>query len=87
MLYTAWYKKPGGFIWHKVKNVEGDTTMESEEGRPMPVRVLFLSNKIRLEIPMTCLIKFSKERFYDIQANMESEAGQEIRTKTGSKPS
>jgi len=86
MTYTVWYKKPGGFIWHKVKNVEGDSTMESEKGRAMPVRVLFLSNKIRLEIPMTCLIKFSKERFYDIQGNMERESGQKIGVK-GPKPS
>lgn len=78
MLYTAWYKNPRGFIWHKVKNVEGDTTMESEKGRPMPVRVLFLSNKIRLEVPMTCLIKFSKERFYDIEKSMSKESGQRI---------
>ena len=78
MLYTVWYKKPGGFIWHKVKGIEGDTTMESEKGQPLPVRVLFLSNKTRLEIPMTCVIKFSKERFYDIQAAMEKESGQRI---------
>lgn len=80
MLYTVRYKKPGGFIWHKVKNVEGDTII-SEKGRALPVRVLFLTDKTRLEIPMTCLIKFSKKRFYDIQANMEKEASQKVITK------
>ena len=78
MLYTVWYKKPGGFLWHKVKNIEGDSTMESEKGQALPVRVLFLSNKTRLEIPMTCFIKFSKERFYDIEQNMSKESGQKI---------
>lgn len=81
MLYTIWYKKPGTFFWHKLKNVEGDTTMESEKHQALPVRVLYLSDKTRLEIPMSCIIKFSKERFYDIQVNMEKEALQKIKTK------
>ena len=81
MTYKVWYKKPGGFVWHKVKNVEGDTTMESKGGNAMPMRVLFLLDKTRLEIPMICLIKFSKERFYDIQADMEKESGQAVKTK------
>ena len=81
MLYTVWYKKPGRIFWHKVKDVEGDAIVETEKGWGLPVRALFLANKIRLEIPMSCLIKFSKERFYDIQVNMEREAGQKITTK------
>lgn len=81
MFYTVYYKKPGALFWHKVKNVEGDTTLESEKGHVSPMRVLLLSDKTRLEVPMTCLVKFSKERFFDIQANMEREAGQKIMTK------
>lgn len=87
MFYTVYYKKPGGFFWHKIKDVEGDTTLESEKGNVSPMRVLLLSDKTRLEVPMTCLIKFSKERFFDIQADMEKEAGQAIKIKPGSKPS
>ncbi len=71
MNYTVHYKKPHGLIWHRVKNVEGDTLMEDAKKNNMPVRVILLANKTRLEIPITCLIKFSKERFFDIQANME----------------
>lgn len=85
MLYKIWYKKPRGIIWHKVKNVEADTIIETDKGSALPVRVFFLSDKTRLEIPMTCIIKFSKERFFDIQNTMESEAGQEIRIKSESK--
>ena len=81
MLYKAWYKKPGGIFWHKVKKVEGDTIIETKNGNPLPVRVLFLSDKSRIEIPMSSIIKFSKGRFYDIEANMETETGQKIRTK------
>lgn len=81
MLYTIWYKKPGGLFWRKMKNVEADTIIETDKGQALPVRVLFLSDKTRLEIPMTCLIKFSRERFYDIQANLEREAVQKIKTK------
>ena len=80
MLYTVWYKKPHGLFWHKVKNVEGDTTIESLKGQALPVRVLLLANKTRLEIPMTCIIKFDKQRFYDIQDNMEKESKQKIKT-------
>lgn len=85
MTYTVYYKKPGGFFWHKVKNVKGDTIIESDKGHALPVRVLFLSDETRLEIPMTCLIKYSPERFYDIQASMEGESGQAIRTKKGNR--
>jgi len=76
MNYSVWYKKPHGLIWHKVKNVEGDTIMEDVKGKSLPMRVLLLANKTRLEIPMTCLIKFSKERFFDIQENIRNESGQ-----------
>jgi len=81
MTYTVYYKKPGGFLWHKIKNVEGDTIIDTDKGQALPVRVLLLADKTRLEIPMTCLIKFSRERFFDIQNNMEREAGQKIKTK------
>lgn len=81
MLYTVWYKKPGAIFWHKIKDVEGDTIIETTKGQPLPVRAIFLVNKVRLEIPMNCIIKFSKERFYDVKANLEKEAGQQIKTK------
>ena len=81
MLYTVWYKKPGRIFWHKIKDVEGDVIIETGKGQALPVRALFLVDKTRLEIPMSCIVKFSRERFYDIQANMEKEAGQKIETK------
>ncbi|MBA7547195.1 hypothetical protein ES705_39601 [subsurface metagenome] len=81
MLYTVWYKKPGRIFWHKIKDVEGDTIIETAKGQALPVRAIFLVNKIRLEIPMDCIIKFSKERFYDVQANLGREAGQKTQTK------
>lgn len=77
MLYTVWYKKPGRIFWHKIKDVEGDTIIESERGHALPVRAIFLVNKIRLEIPMSCVVKFSKERYYDLEAIREKEAAQE----------
>lgn len=81
MLYTVWYKKPGRIFWHKIKDVEGDTIIETAKGQTLPVRAIFLVNKIRLEIPMDCIIKFSKERFYDVQSNLDREAGQQRKTK------
>jgi len=81
MLYTVWYKKPGRIFWHKVKDVEGDAIIDTAKGQVLPVRAFFLANKIRLEIPIDCVIKFSKERFYSVQANLDREAGQKISTK------
>ena len=79
MKYVVWYKSPGFLSrWKKVKGVTGDTIIETEKKQAMPVRVLFLENKERLEIPMSFLIRFSKERFFDIQVNMKKEAGQDI---------
>lgn len=76
MLYTVWYKKPGGIFWHKIKDVEGDTIITSGRGIPVPVRAFFLVNKIRIEIPMSCVVKFSKERYYNVQVELEKEAAQ-----------
>lgn len=81
MVYTVYYKKPNGLIWHRIKNVEGDTIFEDSKGKTMPIRVLFLADKTRIEIPMTFLMKFSKERFFDVQEKMAKESGQEIKTR------
>ena len=79
MKYVIWYKSPGLFSgWKKVKGVTGDTIIETDNKQAMPVRVLFLENRERLEIPMSFLIRFSKERFFDIQASMEKQAGQNL---------
>lgn len=85
MLYDVYYKKPDGLIWHKIKNVEGDTIIESANGMVLPARVLFLADKTRIEIPMTFLIKFSKERFFDVEENMEKESGQKVKIDKKSK--
>jgi len=84
MKYVVWYKSPGLFSrWKKVKGVTGDTIIETEKKQAMPVRVFFLENRERLEIPMSFLIRFSKERFYDIKDQMGQEAGQTLPTKKG----
>lgn len=72
MLYDVYYKKPGAIFWHKIKDVEGDSIIETGTGVPLPARAFFLVNKIRVEIPMNCIFKFSKERYYDIQANLDT---------------
>jgi len=74
MTYTIWYKRY--FFWHKIENVEGDTIIETDDKKSYPVRVFFLANKDRLEIPMEkYIIKFSKERFYSIDKNIKDTAG------------
>lgn len=69
MTYTVWYRK--NIFWKRVKNVEADDAYETDKG-PLPVRVLYLENKTRLEIPMSCLIRFSRARYDDIRAQEEA---------------
>lgn len=83
MLYTVRFKKPRALFWKKIKNVEGDTILRDDSPRigtnqPFNVRVLFLADKSRIEIPMNCIIKFSKERHFDIKDEMEKELGQKV---------
>lgn len=83
MEYTVWYKFPREIRWHKIKHVVGDTVMRDDTpevgtNQPFNVRVLFLSDKTRIEIPMSYIIKFSKERHFDIKGQMEKESGQTI---------
>ena len=68
MTYTVWYKRY--FFWKRVRRVEADDAYETDKAA-LPVRVLYLANKTRLEIPMSCLIKFSRERYDDAQAQKE----------------
>lgn len=81
MVYTVKYKSPGGLFWHSVKNVEGDTFYFTPNGTPMPVRVLLLADKSRIEIPMTWAIRFGRERFMDIKQTMSQQAGHDIPVK------
>lgn len=78
MLYKVYYKKPHGFFWHKFKKVKGDTIYEDVRGIPQSVRVIVCEDETRYEIPMNCFFKFSKERHYSIQKNMEKETGKRM---------
>lgn len=81
MKYTVKYKK--WLFWHTIKNVKGDTILRDEAGTnaPFDIRVLFLEDKSRIEIPMKYIMKFSKERFYLIKDRMSEAAGKEISIK------
>ena len=78
MNYSVKFKTPQGLFYHTIRDVTGDTIIETDKGQALPVRVFFLADKSRVEIPMSCIIRFSKERFFDIQAHMSAEAGQNI---------
>ena len=83
MEYSVKYKKSNGLFWRKIKGLIGDCIYQAPNGEVLPVRVLFLKDRSRIEIPMTdFILVFSKERFYDIQEQMEAEAGQKISIKT-----
>lgn len=45
------------------------------------VRVLYIENKKRLEIPMSCEIEFFSDRFDSIKEKAENEVGQKISIK------
>ena len=80
MKYVVSYKKPEQFWWRRIRNVVGDTILEHNQS-VLPMRVLFLADNVRIEIPMDCIIRYSKERFYSIKDQMEQEAGQTLPVK------
>jgi hypothetical protein len=80
MFYEVSYKKPGAMFWKRIKNVEGDLLLADDRpdgsNQPLPVRVLILADKTRIELPMNgVIIKFSPQRFYDSVKRAESETG------------
>jgi hypothetical protein len=77
MKWIVFYKTPKALFWRKIKNVEGDLLDPEMPG----IRVILCADGTRWEIPATCVFRFSKERFLDIQAQMSKEAGQQIKVK------
>jgi hypothetical protein len=71
MSYIVKFREPKSKAWEVVEDVIADDIM-SFEGIPLPVRVLLFKDKTRLEIPMTCIIEFSKERGLDIEKAKEN---------------
>ena len=80
MTFTVYYKKPRGIFWHKIKRVKGDSIYTDRQNNPQSVRTVICEDETRYEIPMTYLIKFSKERWLIVKKEMEREASQEIQT-------
>lgn len=74
MLYTVKYRKPRWFLWRKLKRVKGDGIIETYNSR-----FFILEDETRIEIPMTFMFQFSKERFMGIKNQMESETGQNLK--------
>ena len=85
MLYKVKYKKPGALFWSTVRKVIGDSSMESPGGAGLPSRVLLLEDNTRMEIPMTCVIKFSKEREEGLVKQSQAIAEAEAMKKEGAK--
>ena len=87
MLYTVFYRFPGDKKWEEIHDVEGDSLLEGDRkglpGHPpaFPVRVVFQKDHTRWEIPMSCLIRFSPERFDTIKKDMENRSGQTMKIK------
>jgi hypothetical protein len=80
MLYEVSYKKPGAMFWKKIKNVEGDLLLADDRpggsNQPLPVRVIILADKTRIELPMNgVILRFSPARFMDSMKRAEAETG------------
>ncbi len=79
MEYTVKYKHRSHWFWRTVKSVKGD--MIATDVGSEPVRVLFLKDESRIEIPSKDTeFRFSHERFMVIKKNMEKQANQPIIT-------
>jgi hypothetical protein len=84
MLYTVYFKMPGAKKWEEINDVEGDTLLVGDPNGPpgsFPVRVIYQKDHTRWEIPMSCLIRFSPERFDSIKKDMENRSGQTMKIK------
>lgn len=74
MTYTVKYKR--WFFWRTLKGVRGDGLVENNKAR-----FFVLDDESRVEVPVSAVFWFSKERYISIKKKMESEAGQPIITK------
>ena len=86
MNYTVKYKRPGALFWRTIKDVEGDLVFCDDRpggsNMALPVRVLILRDKTRIELPLTSvMLKFSPARFYDTVRRVEAETGQDVKIK------
>jgi len=77
MTYTVYYKGPRQIFWHKIRRVEGDVS----QAEPLRTRVILREDGTRYELPETYALRFSRERFLDIQQKMSKEAGTKIEVK------
>ena len=77
---VLWVEKVSGKI--EMKKV-GDKFVENripeKYGKEyFPVRVLYLSDNTRIELPMSCVITFSPSRFEGVRNNAEKTTGQKL---------
>lgn len=81
MIYTVKYKLQNQWFWRNLKKVKGDI---SADINGIALRVFILEDESRVEVPVHgTSFSFSKERFFVIKRNMESEARQPIQVNQG----
>jgi hypothetical protein len=87
MLYTVYYKRPLWPFWKKIKNVKGDNILfrdSIQDPHALPIRVITCRDETRYELPLNSLIiKFGKDRSYQILEKMKKESGQSIQANLG----
>lgn len=74
MKYQVKYKLNTQLFFRTLKNVIGDGLVEENK----QLRYFILEDETRVEIPVTAVFIFSKDRFLSIKKHMENEAGQQI---------
>lgn len=79
--YTVYYRHPLSPFWRKIRNVTGDVSGLLTPAGAFPMRVLFLADRTRIELPLSVVIKFSPGRFEVVRENMERDAGQKMETR------
>jgi hypothetical protein len=83
IIYTVWYKKPGWWFWRKIKNVmwDGAWWAAPEVGNGMrslqtlPLRVFYLIDDSRIELPSDMMFKYDEKRKQSIDADVSSITG------------
>ena len=71
MAYIVYYKDPRSLFWRKIKGVENEGFVATATGIVMPAKYFVKKDKTIIEVPSSCVIKYSPSRYFKMQERLE----------------
>lgn len=71
MTYTVYFKDSRSLFWRKIRNVESEGFVRTTDGIVMPAKFFLRADKVMIEVPTSCLIKYSKGRYLKMVKRLE----------------